>query len=114
MHDVYLKDLVAATLAERGLPGSVLIRPNKPLAARLDLGERATFTVEYNGVGTARLDVPEHEISCGTVGASVAVSLANLIERSRGLGTVGPSCSSGASLAASPEAVRRTAVQVMV
>ena len=43
MHDVYLKDLVAAKLAERGQPGSVHIRPNKPLAARLELGERATL-----------------------------------------------------------------------
>ena len=83
MHNVYLKDLVAAKLAERGLPGSVRIRPNKPLAARLELGERATFIVEYDGVGTARLDVPDHEISCGTVGASVAVALAERIERAR-------------------------------
>lgn len=83
MHNVYLKDLVAAKLAERGLPGSVHIRPNKPLAARLESGERATFIVEYNGHGTARLDVPEHEISCGTVGASVAVALADMIERAR-------------------------------
>jgi hypothetical protein len=83
MQNVYLEDLVAKTLAERGLPGSVHIRPNKPLAARLESGERATFIVEYDGVGTARLDVPEHEISCGTVGASVRVTLADLIERAR-------------------------------
>lgn len=83
MHNVYLKDLVAAKLSERGLPGSVHIRPNKPLAARLQSGERATFIVDYNGVGTARLDVPEHEISCGTVGASAAVTLADMIERER-------------------------------
>lgn len=83
MNNIYLKDLVAAKLAERGLAGSVQIRPNKPLAARLESGERATFIVEYDGVGTARLDVPEHEISCGTAGASVAVVLAAMIERAR-------------------------------
>jgi hypothetical protein len=83
MDNVYLKDLVAAKLAERSLPGSVHIRPNKPLTARLGLGERATFIVEYNGVGAARLQVPEHEISCGTVGGSVEAALADMIERAR-------------------------------
>jgi hypothetical protein len=83
MRNIYLEDVVAAKLAERGLPGSVRIRPNKPLAARLESGERATFVVEYDGLGTARLDVPEHEISCGTVGAPVAAALADTIERVR-------------------------------
>lgn len=83
MQNIYLKDLVAKTLAERGLPGSVQIRPNKPLAARLESGERAKFIVEYDGVGSARLEVSEHEVSCGTVGAPVAVALAELIERAR-------------------------------
>jgi hypothetical protein len=83
MHNIYVKDFVAAELADRGLPGSVHIHPNKPLAARLESGERATFIVEYDGVGTARVAVPEHEISCGTVGASVVGALADLIQRER-------------------------------
>jgi len=83
MHNLYLKDLLAAELAKRGLPGSVHIRPNKPLAARLESGERATFIVEYDGIGTARVAVPEHEVSCGTVGASVVVALADLVQRER-------------------------------
>lgn len=78
---MYLEDLVAAELAVRGLRGVVRIRPNKSLAERLELGERATFIVDYDGVGTARVAVPEYEISSGTAGAPVAVALADLIER---------------------------------
>lgn len=77
----YLKDLVGETLAARGLPGSVEIRPDKPLAARIESGERAHFVVEYHGVGDAHLIVDEWQISSGTRGARVADALADMIER---------------------------------
>jgi hypothetical protein len=84
--NVYLSDRVAKCLADRGLPGSVQIRPHKPLAARLESGERASFVVDYEGVGTAHLIVDEYQIACGTVGASVVTSLADMIEKQRRLG----------------------------
>lgn len=79
----YLKDIVAARLAERGLPGVVEIRPRIPLRRRLETGERAQFIVEYVGDGTAEIAVDEWEITCGTVRASVADALAGKIENSR-------------------------------
>lgn len=80
---VYLKELVAHCLSERGLPGTVEIYPRVPLAIRIETGERAQFVVEYHGHGDARLLVDEHEISSGTVGAPIARSLADRIEKSR-------------------------------
>ena len=81
MRSAYLQDLVAAHLAERGLPGTVQIRPTKPLAARLESGERAMFAIDYDGAGTAHVLVDEYQIACGTVGAPVAVALADLVAR---------------------------------
>ena len=81
--NIYLKDLVERRLAERGLPGTVAIYPHVPLAKRLETGERAHFVVEYHGDGDARFLVDEHEISCGTVRAPVAHSLAARIEKER-------------------------------
>jgi hypothetical protein len=83
MNNTYLKDLVAKHLADRGMPGSVAIRPHKPLGARMESGERAKFVVDYDGVGSARVIVDEYEIACGTVGASVVTSVANQIEKAR-------------------------------
>lgn len=83
MQTPYLKDLVAKCLCERGLPGTVQIRPHKPLAARVESGERASFIVEYEGAGTARVVVDEYQIACGTAGSSVVTALADLIERER-------------------------------
>lgn len=82
---IYLADLVENCLAERGMPGTVRIRPHEPLAARLESGERARFLIDYDGVGTARLRVDEYEIAGGTVGASVVTALADMIERERRL-----------------------------
>jgi hypothetical protein len=79
----YLADLVAEQLAKRGMPGTVRIHPHKPLAQRVQSGERAMFVVEYEGAGMANLTVDEYQISSGTVGASVVTALANLIERHR-------------------------------
>lgn len=81
--NVYLKDVVARFLADRGLPGSVAIYPGVPLAKRLETGERAQFVVEYRGSGSAHLLVDEYEIACGTQGAPVARALADKIERAR-------------------------------
>jgi hypothetical protein len=84
MHtNVYLKDLVARCLAERGLSGTVEIYPRVPLARRLETGERIQFVVEYHGHGDARLLVDEYEIACGTVGAPVARSLADRLATAR-------------------------------
>jgi hypothetical protein len=79
--NVPLKKLVADVLASRGLPGTVEIYPNKPLALRQELGERVKFIVDYHGVGDARIVVDEWEISCGTVGARVEDALADQLER---------------------------------
>lgn len=81
--NVYLKDVVARCLADRGLPGTVEIHPRVPLAKRLETGERAQFVVEYHGDGDAQLFVDEYEIACGTVGAPVGRALADKIERAR-------------------------------
>jgi hypothetical protein len=80
---MYLKDLVAQTLADRGLPGTVDIRPHLPLAKRLETGQRAQFVVEYRGDGTASLVLDEHEISGGTVGAPIARAIADRIVAAR-------------------------------
>ena len=79
----YLKDLVAARLAERGIPGTVEILPHVPLARRLETGERARFIVQYDGDGTAELALDDWEISGGTAGASVADALADKIAKAR-------------------------------
>lgn len=86
--NVYLKDLVARVLAERGLPGRVEIHPHRPFADRLESGERARFIVEYHGDGITRLVLDEYEVSSGTVGAPVAVAIADAIERARRAGRV--------------------------
>lgn len=78
--NVPLKKLVADALASRGLPGTVEIYPNKPLALRQELGERVKFVVDYHGVGDARIVVDDWEISCGTVGARVEDALADKLE----------------------------------
>jgi hypothetical protein len=80
---VYLKDLVAQTLADRGLPGTVDIRPHRPLAKRQETGERARFIVEYRGHGTASLVLDEYEISSGTVHAPIARHVADRIVAAR-------------------------------
>jgi hypothetical protein len=80
----YLKDVVARRLAERGLPGRVEVRPHRPLAERLELGERARFIVEYDGVESARLVLDEWQISGGTRGAPISAALAEMIEREVG------------------------------
>lgn len=80
---MYLKDLVAQTLAERGLPGTVDIRPHVPLARRLETGERARFVVDYHGDGTASVLLDEHEITSGTVGAPIARYIADRIVAAR-------------------------------
>ena len=79
----YLEDLVARCLAERGLRGTVRIYPRVPLARRLQTGERIQFVVEYDGDGDARFLVDEYDIACGTVGASIARSLADRIVKER-------------------------------
>ena len=84
MHsNVYLRELVERCLSERGLPGTVAIYPSVPLAKRLETGQRAHFVVEYQGHGSSRFLVDEYEISCGTVGAPVARTLADRIEKQR-------------------------------
>ncbi len=80
---VYLKDLVADCLAARGLAGTVEIRPRTPLATRLETGERTQFIVEYRGRGAARLVLDEWEISCGTVRAPIAETLADKLAIAR-------------------------------
>lgn len=82
---MYLKDLVAQRLADRGLPGTVDIYPSRPLAIRLETGERTQFVVEYRGDGEARVVVDEYEISSGTIGAPVAHALADRIVKARRL-----------------------------
>jgi hypothetical protein len=81
--NVYLNELVARCLNERGLPGTVAIYPRVPLARRLESGERVQFVVEYHGCGDTRFLVDEYEISCGTVGSPIARSLADRIEKER-------------------------------
>lgn len=76
---MYLKDLVAQTLADRGLPGTVDIRPHVSLARRLETGERARFVVDYRGEGSASVMLDEHEITSGTVGAPIARYIADRI-----------------------------------
>ena len=81
--NAYLKELVELCLADRGLPGTVDIRPYHPHTARLETGDRARFLVDYHGKGTVHLLVDEAQISSGTVGARVEVALADLIELAR-------------------------------
>lgn len=81
--NVYLKELVARCLADRGIPGSVEIYPDLPLAKRLETGQRTHFVVQYHGHGDARLIVDEHEISCGTIGSPIERTLAERIARER-------------------------------
>ena len=81
--NIELRELVEEHLAARNLPGAVTIRPHKPLAARLESGERARFIVTYDGVGTAQITVDDSEISCGTIGAPIAKAIADKIERAR-------------------------------
>jgi hypothetical protein len=81
--NVYLKDIVARRISERGMPGVVDIRPRVPLPVRLETGERVQFVVDYKGAGNVRLLVDEWEVSCGTKGAPVADALVDKILKNR-------------------------------
>lgn len=81
LSNMYLQGLVERELATRGIPGTVRIRPQVPLARRLESGERARFLVAYEGSQAVTVTVDEYEISAGTVGAPIAVALVNKIEK---------------------------------